>query len=286
MLISIMSGFLLLVLASVWTRISCSALILEPSVLSLASSDSSNPFDAGLSTADSKLAASSDTETKLVANNGELTPSYDCLPYNNAPFKARVRVRQLCKASNLRTTPQPAPEGDRKTQPEAHGGGDPHGSSEENDGSPSEPSGAKMPEEEEPSSRAPTNLQTQNPWDECKKHLRGMLKYAVCDDPDPAYSFYRPLPLVYPNAPFWTLLHCTLGKAHPPTPPFGKIPADVWAARKNRKVFPLPELGLYICPSPGSQAWCCWDYDVAHNVGVAVGCLTLYYLQLAGDVFP
>lgn len=201
-----MFRFLLLVITSIWARTSCSASILEPSVsdgISL-SSDASNPFGPGMSIVDSKLAAI-DTETKVFAN-AELTPYYECSSYN-VPSKAKSRVRR-CNSPN----PGVVSEGGIKTQPEAHGCRDPqppNESEKEQTDTPSDQCEAK-PEEE--SSGPPTNVKTKNPWDECKKYLNGLLPYAVCDDPDPRLTIYSPLPLVYPNAPLWTLLYCTLGR--------------------------------------------------------------------------
>lgn len=202
-----MSRFLLLVITSIWTRISFSTTILEPSVsdgTSLAT-DASNPFDSGRSIIGSEV-ASIDAESNLFAN-GELTPSYDCFSYN-VPFKAKLRGRR-CDYSNLRTKPQTAPGGKTQTSPKSHGGPDPQEPNDPSDETNSPPSDAE-PEEEFDGFL--NNLIIQDPWVQCRKYLRGLLKYPVCDNPDVNYAIYQPLPLVYPNAPFWSLFHCTLGE--------------------------------------------------------------------------
>lgn len=201
--ISIMSRFLLLAITSIWARTSCSASILEPSVsdgISL-SSDTSNPFGPGMSILHSKSAAI-DTETKVFAN-AELIPAYECVSYN-VPSKAKSRTRR-CNPSNLGAISEDG----TRTQPEAHGCRDSQTLNEELNTPQSDQCEAE-PEEE--SSGPPANVKTKNPWDECKKYLNGILTYAVCDDPDPRYAIYSPLPVVYLNAPFWTLLYCTLGR--------------------------------------------------------------------------
>lgn len=203
---SIMSRFLLLVVTSIWTRISFSTTVLEPWVsddTSLAI-DTSNPFDPDRSTINSEV-ASIDAQSNSLAN-GELTPSYDCFSYN-VPSKAKLRARR-CDYSNLRTKPQTAPGGETQTPPKSHGGGDPQEPNDSSDEKNSPPSNAE-PEEE--FDGVLTNVVVKDPWIQCSKYLRGILKYAVCDNPY-INPVYQPLPLVYPNAPFWALFSCTLGK--------------------------------------------------------------------------
>lgn len=203
-----MSPFLLLLLvvASIWTRLSDCAIILESPTsddTSLAI-DPSNLFDPGTSVLDPKVAAI-DKESKL-STDGELTPTYDCFSYN-VPFKSRLRVRE-CDPTNLRTRPENESDGETDTTPEGHSGRDFQPPNEEN----KTPSDQGEAEPEKEPGGLPTNVSAQNPWAECRKYLRGLLKYAVCDNPDPNYTHYQPLPLLYLNAPFWTLFHCTLGK--------------------------------------------------------------------------
>ncbi|MCJ1423206.1 hypothetical protein MMC29_001088, partial [Sticta canariensis] len=140
-----MSRFLLLVIISIWTRISLSNIILEPSAsddTSLAI-DTSNPFDPGRHIIGSEV-ASIDAESNLFAN-GELTPSYDCFSYN-VPSKAKLRARR-CDYSNLRTKSQTVPGGETQTSPKSHGGRDPQEPNGPSDETNSPPSDAE-PEEE------------------------------------------------------------------------------------------------------------------------------------------
>lgn len=256
-----MPRFLLLVMTSIWTRISCSTTILEPSVPDGTSLtiDTANLVDPGTSNFNSKVAAI-DGQSNLFTN-GELTASNDEFCYN-VPSKSKLRARG-CVPSNLRTEPQNAPEGETKTPPKDHGGRDFQTPNEDIKANPSNQGsdqGETKPEEE---SGLPIQLTAKNPWLECRKYLRGILKYAVCDYPDPEFARYEPLPLVWLNAPFWSLSRCTL-------------------------VAGQSVMGFYTCPHPASRVWCCWEWnnDVYFNVGSATGCLTLYFLQLAGDVFP
>lgn len=204
---NIMSRFLLLVITSIWTRISFSATIVEPRVAdgtSLAI-DTSNPFDPGRSIEGSEV-ASIDAELNLFAN-GELTPSYDCFSYN-VPSKAKLRARR-CDYSNLGTSPQTAPGVKTQASPKSDGGSDPQEPNDPKDDT-NPPTSKTEPEKE--SDGVLTNLVVQDPWVECRKYLRGLLKYPVCDYPDVNYAVYQPLPQVYLNAPFWSLFRCTLGK--------------------------------------------------------------------------
>lgn len=205
-----MPRFLLLVMTSIWTRISCSPTILEPSVPddTSATIDTANLFDLGTSNFNSKVAAI-DGESNLFTN-GELTASNDDSCYN-VPSKSKLRARG-CVPSNLRTEPQNAPEGETRTTPKDHGERHFQTPNEEIKAIPSDQGsdqGETKPEEEP---GLPIQLTAKNPWLECRKYLRGILKYPVCDYPDPDYAHYQPLPLVWPNAPFWTLFRCTLGK--------------------------------------------------------------------------
>lgn len=205
-----MPRFLLLVMTSIWTRISCSTTILEPSVPDGTSLtiDTVNLVDPGTSNFNSKVAAI-DGQSNLFTN-GELTASNDEFCYN-VPSKSKLRARG-CVPSNLRTEPQNAPEGETKTPPKDHGGRDFQTPNEDIKANPSNQGsdqGETKPEEE---SGLPIQLTAKNPWLECRKYLRGILKYAVCDYPDPEFARYEPLPLVWLNAPFWSLSRCTLGK--------------------------------------------------------------------------
>lgn len=203
--ISIMFRSLLLVM-SIWTRISCSTAILEPSV-----SDAADPLDPGRSILDAEVVAI-DTKSNLFGD-ADLTPSYDCFSYN-VPLEAKLRARR-CDPYILRTKPQTTPEGETQQRPKDHGGRDPETPNEENKPPESDQGdqgdqGETKPEED-PTDNL-TNVKTMDPWAECKKFLGGILTYAVCDSGHASNAFYAPRPDVYLNAPFWTLLYCTLGR--------------------------------------------------------------------------
>ena len=192
-----MSRFLLLVIISIWTQISFSTTILEPSVsdgTSLAI-DTSNPLDPGRNIIGSEV-ASIDAESNLFAN-GELTPSYDCFSYN-VPFKAKLRARR-CNYSNLRTKPQTAPVGNTQTSPKSHGGRDSQEPNVPSDETNPPPSDAEPDEEFD---GVLTNVVVKDPWVQCRKYLRGLLKVTVganhniyysCLSTSPSGTSQRPL---------------------------------------------------------------------------------------------
>ncbi|MCJ1468151.1 hypothetical protein MMC07_006779 [Pseudocyphellaria aurata] len=187
---------------SIWSRISCSTAILP------LLDDTSDPFVPGRSILDADVVAI-DTQSNLFSN-AELTPSYDCFS-DNIPLKANLRARN-CNPYNLRTKPQTTPEGETQQSPTGHGGRDPQTPNEENPTPESNQGNQDETKPEEEPTDSITNVQTIDPWTECKKFLGGILKYAVCDSGNAVNAVSAPLPLVYLNAPFWTLSYCTLGR--------------------------------------------------------------------------
>lgn len=203
---------MLLVITSIWTRVNYSTAILGPSDFDSTSLaiDTSDLFDPGMSILDSKVTAT-DTESNSFTDR-ELTSNFNCFTYN-VPSKAKSRIRRengrCINPINSGTKPQTPTEGETKKAPTSHDNSD-FQTPNEDRYVPTNSQSEEKPEKEPEG--LPTNFITIDPSVECPKYLRGLLKYAVCDDSNPFHRFFSPQPLLYLNAPFWTLLYSTLGR--------------------------------------------------------------------------